>query len=255
VKATARGLVAATVFLAACKSQEVVIRGQAENGRARPDVFWPLPNGTVTIFDQDALQYASARTDARGTFRTVGPAAQTVFATVTGEGLATSSFTGVTGPVNGGPLIISLDEDQDSPLYGVLLTDVDELREEFAGCPGADVANGIVFGEVRVIGITDPVTDEEPTVATAEVKVGGANEQELMACYLDDAGRIYDPEATVTGDSGRFAIFGVPSGLWTMSVTYSAFVESDVETFSTLYVPEGDVAVVPREPTWVEFPF
>lgn len=255
MKALSPCLVAATLLLAACPNKETPIRGRAENARGRPDVFWPLARGTITIYDQDGVAYATTSTDASGRFATVGPGGQTVFATVDGEGLATSSFTGITGAPNTGPLVVALDEHQDSPLYGVLLTEVDELRATFAGCPGADGDGGLVFGEVRVIGITDPVTDEEPLVRTAVVSVLGEAEQEFQACYLDDAGEVYDPAAGVTGDSGRFAIFGVPTGLWTLSVSFSAFVDSDVETFSQLFVPDADVAVVPREPSWVEFPF
>lgn len=255
MKALVPCVVATTLFLAACPAQETLIRGRAENARGRPDVFWPLPQGTIAIYGQEGDAYASTTTDLSGNFRTFGPSGQTVFATVTGTDLATSSFTGITGAANAGPLVVALDEHQDSPLYGVLLSDIDALRAEFEGCPGVDDAGGIVFGEVRVIGITDPVTDEEPLVTTAEASMVGVSDQEFAACYLNDAGDAYDPDALVTGETGRFAIFGVPAGLWTLSVSYSAFVESNVETFSQVFVPEADVAVVPREPVWVEFPF
>ncbi len=255
MKAGIHGFVAASLFLVACKAQETPIRGRAEMARGRPDVFWPLPEGTITIFDKEGVEYASTTTDLLGSFHTVGPASETIFATVDGADLATSSFTGVTGAANSGALVVRLDEHQDSPLYGVPMTDVQALHADFDGCPGADTEGGIVFGDVRVIGIVDPVTDQEPLVTTAQALLVGENEVELSACYLDDAGGGYDPAALVTGDTGRFAIFGVPPGAWKLTVSYSAFVNTTVETSYDLFMPDAAVAVVPREPVWVEFPF
>jgi hypothetical protein len=243
-------------FVAGCGSHEINVQGRVEHARQRPDYFDPLAGGTVRILDSDGVPYSTATTKENGFFRAKAPAPEQIFAEITADDLATSSFTGVTGDTNSGALVIPIDEDGDSPLFGVLLTQVDEIRSQYAGCPGVDDPGGIVFGEVRVSGIIDPITDQEPLVGSAEVSVVGATDDDtLTACYLDAAGDVYDPDAIVTGSSGQFAVFGVPSGRRSLSVAYSAVVDSQVVTYTDIWVPDADVAVVPRLPAWVEFPF
>lgn len=244
------------VLLAACGSREVTVRGRVEHARGRPDQYWPLVGGTVRIIDTSGAVYSSGTTDSDGRFSAQAPAPAQIFAEVAGDGIATSSFTGVTGDSRAGDLVLRLDENQDTALYGVLLTDIDDLEARYAGCPGVGSGGGIVFGEVRVVGILDPITDEEPLVGTAEVSVATDEESgTLPGCFLDEAGAAFDPDATVTGRSGQFAVFGVPSGRWQLVVQYAALVDSQVITTTDIWVPDADVAVVPRLPAWVEFPF
>lgn len=241
-------LVLLAAIVAGCRNDEIVVRGLVDRVMpVRTDGRWPLSNGTVRIFDGDGERYSEATTNTNGYFRTPAPAGETIFAEVTGEGLGTTSFTGVSG----------LEDRMDVPvgtLFGWDLEDLADLREAFAACPGASAAGGVVLGEVRVFGLSDPETGEAPLVGTAEVSIVGLDGTEIAACYYTAEGDAHDPAAIRTGDAGAFAIFGVPSGIHTLSVVYSVFEEDDLSTYTVVWVPEGDDAVVPRFPTWVEFP-
>lgn len=243
-------LVPIAALLSGCGIDEVLVRGYVDRQLpVRDDGSWPLSQGTVRIVDADGERYSETTTSRSGTFRALpAPAGETIFAEITGEGLGTTSFTGVSG-------LEDRMEVLPGTLYGWDLDELADLRQTFAGCPGASAPGGVVLGEVRVFGLSDPETGEAPLVGTAEVSVVGLEGAEIAGCYYTADGRGHDPEATQTGDSGAFVIFGVPSGVYTLSVVYSVFEEGDLATYTVLWMPEGDDAVVPRIPTWVEFPF
>lgn len=249
-----RWIPASLLMLAACSPADIRVRGRIERARVRPDTFLPLALGEITLLDAKGDLASTDQTDANGFFSATAPAGQTIYAEIRGEGLVPSSFTGITGAPDTGALVVGVDDRQDTDLYGVLTGQVEELRQEFTGCPRSFDDGGIVFGEVRVADIVDPVTDEEPLVGTAWIDLTDADGNVVAACYLGEDG-LYDVEATVTGASGRFAAFGLAPGRWEMGVRYLAFDTDEVATFSPVWVPEEPVSVAPRQPAWVEFPF
>jgi hypothetical protein len=111
-----------------------------------------------------------------------------------------------------------------------------------------------VYGEVRLFQVVDPATGVEPTVGTAWAAVEAADGTRMEACYLDDEGVAFAPDSTRTGGTGRFAVFGVPSGLHTLEVGFDMPDGSTYTTLWTMWMPDGPGAVVPRFPVYVEFP-
>lgn len=87
-----------------------------------------------------------------------------------------------------------------------------EVETLFAGCPGIG-EGATIEGELRanVYGY-DVVDGEWPLVATGRIELYTEAGDTLSACYLDDEGLGYDPSAEETGQTGRFAFFGVPEG-------------------------------------------
>ena len=129
---------------------------------------------------------------------------------------------------------------------------IEALRADHAGCPTATAAGAVVEGEARVFINIDPADyDTLPLVTTATVTVTDADGVDHAACYLADDGSA-DPAATVTGATGRFAVFGLPAGLATVSVVYTVDAEvSDLATFD-IHLPADGVA--PLYPLFVASP-
>jgi hypothetical protein len=129
--------------------------------------------------------------------------------------------------------------------------DLEAIREEFAGCDGYDQQGAIVEGEVRVFLPVEQPVDELPLVTTASIEIMDADDNSTTACYLDDEG-LSDPEATVTGETGRFAVFGLQAGLSWVTIEYT--VDDDFESSweYPILLPENGTA--PMYPVLVELP-
>lgn len=240
-------------LMVACGPREVRVDGTVFQG---PELAEPgLGGATVETFDEDGEPWAIDVADDDGKFNVAAPRGQTIYATVTADGYATSSFTGQSGTEERLQIVESQDEATGHTLYGIRTEELEGWRALFADCPDLQEGGRAIVGEVRVFDIQDSVTDEHPIVTTASVKVVSATGVERVGCYLDPTGATYDPESTQTGDSGRFAVFGLEPGLATVEITYLAFDTEEVVTYQGVYVPEGEDGVVPRFPTWVEFPF
>ena len=70
-------------------------------------------------------------------------------------------------------------------------------------------------------------------------------------CYLDNQG-ISLAEGAVTGDTGRFAFFGLPPGLATFTSAYTLNdISYDGEPYDLLLPAEG---IAPLYPAWVDAP-
>jgi hypothetical protein len=230
-----------------CRLDEVSVRGEVQRERD-PRLIYPLEGGTVEIRSDDGTKYDEAITDGDGEFRALAPASSTIFAAISGDGLGQSSFTGVSGVEENMTV-------EPGALYGVSLAELDAIRAMYAGCPGSDLPMGLVVGEVRVYGLSDPETGESPLVTTARAVATRLDGEEIPACYLDPTGLAYDPAAEITGLAGSFAIFGLESELYSLTVMYSVTGESEYVAYWEIWVPPGESGVVPRYPAWVEFPF
>jgi hypothetical protein len=232
------------VLLLACSAREVTVRGRVDSVRSEEVSRGLFTDGHVDIRDQDGADWAGADVGDDGLVQVKAPAAQTIYADISGPDHGVSTFTGVAGtnPVLKVPA---------GTFYGVTLSQIEDWRTEFADCPGSS-EGGIVTGIVRVSNLTDSETGENPLVNNAKATLTDENDgTELTACYRDADG-VYDPSATQTGPTGFFIIFGVPHGLATLTVEYSVF-EEPISNYLTVWMPNTDNAVAPRWPVWVEF--
>jgi hypothetical protein len=236
---------ALAIIAAGCGVREVTVVGKVTRSHTDRD---GLAGGTVEIRGEDAVVYDDATTTGDGSFTVLAPAGQTIYAGISGDGLAKASFTGVSGADPRMTVDSGL-------LFGVPLDDLDALRAQFDGCPGLDGAAGIVYGEVAVYGLEDPTTHLPPLVTTAVVTSISGEGTEHPACYLDADGGAWDPDAVATGQSGTFAIFGVEPGLHTLEVSYDTDFETGILSYSSVWVPDDPNGVAARFPAWVEFPF
>lgn len=200
-----------------------------------------LAGGALSVRDVYGDPYSEATAESDGQFSVDVPAGAFFTLVITGSDAVPTSFSGTasTGDF----------EVEDGTFWAMGEAELAEQREAWAGCPDADGGGAIGMGEVRLyVPGNDPV--DLPTVTTAVVSARGSDEVYwTSACYRDDSG-IYDEEATTTGDTGAFALFGLPPGLVTLRLYYTAgLTESDTYTWR-FYVPEGGVA--PLYPAWVD---
>ena len=220
---------------------DVAVRGTVF---ASPDGEVPLADATVILRDVRGKIYDRGRTDADGDFEVAAPPASDIVAEVQADGYASSAFAGVTGeePVFKVP---------DGTLYAVDEDEVVDWETQFAGCPGIG-QGGAILGEIRVRELTEPGTDIHAIVTAGSTTVEMDDGTVLDACYLDDEGLGLEEGREVTGETGRFAIFGVPEGFGTMTVRYAYTPNTVVEERTVVFVPEGGVS--PWFPAWVSLP-
>lgn len=199
------------LLLAACDGipDEVVLEGTAFAG---PGASERLAGAILRSYTVEGDPFGETVADDQGRFALPAPVGDTVFVDVEASGTVRSSFTGVTGIDR--ELVVD-----DGLIYGVSQALYDEWASLFAGCPGLG-QGGASFGEVRISNLADPVTGERPLVTTAVVTLEGPDDVVREACYLDDEGAAYAPDAEATGSTGRYAIFGAPPGEHLLVVAY-----------------------------------
>lgn len=231
------------VSLAACGGlpDEVLLTG---NVAAAPGASEGLSGASLTVYDEAGTVRGQAQADANGDFELLAPAGDVVFVDIEAEGYVAASFAGVVGVQEQQPV-------EAGAFYGISSDTYAEWEATFAGCPGLGEGGGASFGEVRISNLTEPDSDEHPTVATAVVTIDDGEGNFWEACYLDEDGLAYDPDAEWTGESGRFAVFGVPAGELRISVSYEVFDGNWSTEDYPVRVPEGGVA--PQFPLWTDF--
>ncbi len=227
------------LLLAACWTlpDTVTFTGTVFDG---PDEDATAVGGAGVATRNAALELVDETTaDAEGAFSVRAAASQAVFFALDGEGYAPTAFSTMAGTED-----VAV---PDGALWLRSEAEVEALRETFGDCAatagdtGGDAgATGIVEGEVRFwLPVSDPV-DTWPVVTTATVTVQDGAGEEWSACYLDDDGNA-DPDATETGATGRFAVFGVPAGPITVRVLAAITEEQTEESLYVGYLPEGGV--------------
>lgn len=207
----------------------------------------PLSGAEVSFVVGDASVLDRVETDADGAFTVRLPHGTNLFVEVRADGYATTTF----------PAVIGLDralEVEDHLLYGFPAEERDAILTAHAGCDGAEPGAALVVGEMRLYGWADPDTGESPTVTTGVATVLGRGSTEWAGCYLDEAGLAYDPEAFMTGDSGRFTVFGPAPGLHDLDARYEVSTDVWSAQLYPVWIPEDEGAVSPWYPAWVEFP-
>ena len=206
----------------------------------------PLPGATMTVLDDFGVEYDQTTTGEQGQYRVNAPSGQVVHVLSAADGYQTASFRGTSGmnPRLRIPRYL---------VHGVSDSERDLWTARLEGCESGE-GEGLIAGEVRIENLQSEETGEHPIVITAYVKLlDDLGEEVGTPCYLDALGEQYDAEADRTGESGQFAIMGVPEGLFLMEVGYDVVGDVDAISFFEVWVPAG--GVVPRFPLLLPFAF
>lgn len=201
----------------------------------------PVEGAVVAILGPDLEPYAeSAATDAEGAFTVDVPAGQTYYVNVTGAGFLPTGFSGNAGTADfysgdGYPWLASS-------------AFLETLRADFSSCPTAQAEGAVVTGEARLFFAVEDY-DELPVEPTSTVTVTGSDAVPLTTCYLDDGG-LSSADATQTGTSGRFAVFGVPEGPLLAETTWTPAEGTAPVAVYGYFVAEG--GIIPMYPALVE---
>jgi hypothetical protein len=200
-----------------------------------------VAGATVAALDANGEEVDRATSSSLGEFSVQVPGWDTFHLHLGAEGFATTAFSG-----NAGGVDVTADD-------GVLwLRSEDELaalRATHAACPSAQDEGGVVEGLMRLYIPDQEDPDTLPVVTTGHVSAWTADGVEYPACYLDDEGAS-SADADETGETGRFAVFGVPSGPISVSLSYAQYgVETDPGWY---FVWMGEDQVAPLYPALVE---
>lgn len=202
----------------------------------------PVAGATLDVLDFDQAPFASATAAEDGSFVVEVPRGEGFFLNVRGPDELPTAFSGEAGqyPVYAG----------DGLPWAATADWVEGVRAEFAGCPDSTRGGVLVTGEVRLY-LAGSNYQSLPTVTTATVNVYPEYGATGTACYLDDEGLSTGPGER-TGETGRFAVFGLPPGPLIVEVLYDA---GEGALLSQLYqfVAEPD-GVVPLYPALVYAP-
>ncbi len=207
----------------------------------------PQEGAQLTVVDFDGEVLATAETNAQGRFSIELPEGTEIVAEIRGEGLATATFPGLSG-------LDPVAELADRTLFAVSLAEVEAERALFAGCPGAAEADSLLFGQMRLHGLVDPVTGENPVVSSGRVDVHSAAGEQWSSCYLDPEGSAHDPTSAWTGLSGRFAVFDLSAGLHEIDARYELLEDYWLGELYPVWIPEQEeVVAIPAWPVFVPF--
>ena len=205
----------------------------------------PVPGAEVTIRSANGAEWDAAVADGSGNFEVTLPIHSLFYLAVEADGFEPTVFTGVADDdpveVAEGELWLR------SPDY------LDTLITEFGDC-GVEASasgGGIIEGEVRLQVVSTEEADSLPLVTTASLIAYSESGVPYTACYLDDEG-VASSEALWTGATGRFAIFGVPSGLISLQIRYDYGGPDEQEDWYPLYMPDN--GTMPMWPAQVSMP-
>lgn len=203
-----------------------------------------VPNPTIEIraWDGSLLEELNGNQD--GTFEAVLPPYQEFFVIVSSESHPPTSFTGYSGE---GEYAVP-----NGTLWLRTFEEVNSLASEFTTCANTDIAGaGFIEGETKLY-ISGTLESDLPTLTTATASAEQNETVTYEGCYLpsidEESGDIV--ESNMTGDSGQYAIFGIPEGLTKLTIELD--IDDEVEEYPYwVYVPEN--GVVPLRPTLVPF--
>lgn len=207
----------------------------------------PEVGAEVRVLDQQLEETDLVLTDDEGVFVAEVRAGGSVYIELAAEGFTRTAFSWSSGLQD-----FSLPSDS---LWLVSDEDMSELRGEFLGCPQADQPEGsVIEGDVRVAisGYTLAEGELWPLSNSANITAYDASGQAWPACYLDEEGGAYDPEAQVTGASGRFAVFDGPTGPVTIEALL--FNEGELVSSTLMYVYVAEDGVAPMYSVHVALP-
>ena len=200
-----------------------------------------ISGATMDVYDIAMEEIDSVVTDESGSFDAQVRFGSFVFLDLQADGHVRTGFSGAIGTqdylVPDGTLWMRSDEEQAV------------VDAAFAGCEDMDL-DGWVEGEI-LMALPQDEGVVKSFVETGWAKVLLEDGVEREACYLDAEG-LFDPEAVLTGPTGRFLLPNV-SGMTRIRVGYDL---GDVEIYSgdlTVFVPEGG-AVILDDSLWMPLP-
>lgn len=217
----------------------VMISGRVFDGPDDGDAA--LSGATIASRDVNGNAVDETTADSDGAFEVGVEPSQAFHIVISADGTLATSFTGIAASDNL--------EVEDHLLWARDTQDAADLREEFVGC--APEGGGLIEGLVRLYLPVEESSEELPIVTTATVRVEDGNGEIHDACYLDDQG-ISDPSAEYTGQTGRFALTGIPAGRVTIEVDYAPSEQVASSTISIGYLPED--GTIPMYPAWATLP-
>ena len=229
------------MLLLACTEDFISLSATLQSG------LWdqePLAGGEVIAYDFGLMETDRVRSAEDGSFAVALRPSSIFYLELAAADHVTTGITGTSGP---GDLRID-----DGRVWVRTREELDAVRAEFAGCPGADGDGAVIEGEIRLY-IPGATTDQAPLSTTGWARVYGPDGALYEdTCYLldDEEQWVYDPEARYTGVHGRFAIFDAPAGEVSVEVGYDIEDYTYYQTYYYAYVPEG--GVTPMYPAWVE---
>ncbi|MCB9678575.1 MAG: hypothetical protein H6737_25965 [Alphaproteobacteria bacterium] len=202
------------------------------------EVGSPLQDGTVRILGDAAEPFDEGITDRDGRFEATAPLGLNIFAVIEGEGMTPSVFSGTMGQ---GDLVLPAGN-----LFAWPETERAALDATFAGCSGP---GAVITGEVRLFGATDD-NGVSPLITNAFAWVETPDGERIDACYLDEDGEAWAPDAPNAGPQGRYAVFGLQRGFHQLVYGYHITEDIPLEHRLTLWVE--DDSVVPQYPAWAD---
>ncbi len=219
--------------------EEVELVGKVYDG---PDAVTPISGATIAVHTIDGAKYGQSKSNSSGRFSMTVPAGQPAFLVISSNDHIPTAHT-----VNIGTFDVSA---PDGVLWARRSTENDDLITAFDGCEGLARGTENIEGEVRLYLGDVEEEDEVPLVTTAELRIEDSAGNVWDACYLDDTGESA-PDATVTGATGRFAVFGAAPGPAVVDIAYETESRT-IETSLLVYIPEGGTA--PLRPAYVPLP-
>lgn len=203
-----------------------------------------VPNPAIEIRAWDGSLLEELNGDATGTFEANLPPYQEFFVIVSSEAHPPTSFTGYSGE---GEYAVP-----NGTLWLRTFEEVETVASEFTTCTGTEeTETGFIEGKARLYISGTPISDL-PTLTTATASAEQNETVTYEGCYLpstdEESGEIV--ESNMTGESGQYAIFGIPEGLTKLTIELD--VDGEVEEYPYwVYVPAN--GVVPLRPTLVPF--
>lgn len=197
----------------------------------------PVEGAALETRNRDAEVTGEATSDETGAFSVTVDSGVPFFLTLSHPDLVSSGFSGVAG----------LEDFEAGTGYPWMPTPtwVEELRAEHAACPGAVLEGGIVVGEVRAgVSELDDV-NQWPVLSEVTVEVLDSEGTVHTGCYLDDAGESV-ADATGTGGTGMYAVFGVAGGAVNVMITVERSSGDDgTDVFEFILPDDGLVPIFP----------
>ncbi|MEC7947328.1 MAG: hypothetical protein VX265_07140 [Myxococcota bacterium] len=232
------------LLLAACfpaDPDSALFQGIVRSGPAYDDPT--LPEATLTSFDADGAQVSTAVSDGDGSFEIAIPWGGLFAVVVEADGHMPTSMSGV--------------GQTDTVLApnGAVFARPDAWWETaqttWSGCP--DLETGpVVEGILRAyLPVPNQEVDTLPVINTGSLTLDIDEDDPRIPCYLDDLG-VYDPDASVTGDTGQFLFANVPPGWATVRSTFTADESVSDGMDHAVFVPAA--GVVTLDPAMAETP-
>lgn len=230
------------LLLAACvvgDAPQISVSGHVYDS---PDADAGIVAGAgVVALDAYGVEVDAATADDDGAFEVEVAGWDVFHLHFSAEGFATTAWAGTAGETD-----IVADE---GVLWARSEADLDALRATHSNCPTAQDAGGVVEGVMRLYIPGQEDNDTLPLVTTGVVTAWTVDGVAYTACYLDGEGAS-DAAATSTGETGNFAIFGVPSGPISVELGYTTYGVAAESGWYFVWLPDGGVA--PLHPALVE---